>query len=296
MYPELEQLSKSEKVVEVSELPQALGKEVQAILKKLNYYSGEVDGLIGAKTIKAFQDFKLVEKLGYPNKLGESTAKRLLELDAKLVTSQKLNLSTNDLASRIISRMQALEMCITSKPDEINIVYLEGVDKDGTPNSDKLDSFNDRRIVIKFLDNKPKIIGNWLATTEPGAHYTYKPMNPGGAARIQIDKQFKSWAIGMHGSGWARHESLVQVRPITVCRDFNKDGFRTGDKLDTGLFGVNQHSAFDSGLIGRWSAGCLVGQSHDGHREFMNVVRGDRRCREDASYVFYTAVLDGGKV
>lgn len=292
MHPQLEKFIKSESVLEVTELPLALAKEVQALLKALNYYSGEVDGLVGAKTIKAFQDFKTIERLGYPDKLGVSTAKRLLELNTKLSAKEQ----PQDLASRIISRMQALGMCVTTKPDEINIVYLEGVDKDGSPNSDKLDCFNDRRIVIKFVDNTPKIVGNWIATTEPGAHYTHNPVNPGGAARIQIDKQFKSWSVGYHGSGKVRHTALVQVCPINVCRDFNKDGFRTGDKLDTGLFGVNQHSAFDSANVGRWSAGCLVGQSHDGHREFMNVVKSDRRYKENEGYIFYTAVLDGGKL
>jgi hypothetical protein len=111
-----------------------------------------------------------------------------------------------------------------------------------TPNADRLDEWNDRRLIIEFVEGVPYIFGNWAATTEPGRWYTLNPMNRQGAARIAFG-QYRAWRMGMHGSGKTRHEALVQVNPIRVCRDLNKDAIRTGDKLDTGLFGILKQDA-----------------------------------------------------
>jgi hypothetical protein len=43
---------------------------------------------------------------------------------------------------------------------------------DGTLNDNALNVWNDLRIVIDFRDGKPKIIGCWEATTNPGKYYT----------------------------------------------------------------------------------------------------------------------------
>lgn len=119
-------------------------------------------------------------------------------------------------------------------------------------------------------------------------------MNPKGAARIQFG-QYKAWAVGIHGTA-EPHEALVQVGDITVCRDFNKDFKRTGDKLDTGDdFYVNQHYGFDfpRNDIRLASAGCLVGRTREGHREFMAIVKQDRRYLANRKYTFYTSVIPG---
>lgn len=83
--------------------------------------------------------------------------------------------------------------------------------------------------------------------------------------------------------------------PITVCRDYNQDFIRTGDKLDAGLFGVNQHWGYDLPVddIGKASAGCLVGRRRQGHREFMEIIKSDCRYQADNDYVFYTTVIAG---
>lgn len=100
---------------------------------------------------------------------------------------------------------------------------------------------------------------------------------------------YKSWSVGYHGN----HQALVQVAPIQVCRDFNKDFTRVGDSVDVGLFGVNQHWGGDASVIGKWSAGCLVGQSIKGHQEFMKLVKQDARYEADKNYVFWTTVIAG---
>lgn len=199
-----------------------------------------------------------------------------------------------DLAERIIQYMTDKEYHISTEPGQVNIVYLEGVNPDGTVNEDRLNEWNDRRIIFTFQHGKAVIVGNWAATTEPGKPYTIRPMNPKGAARIQFN-QFKAWRVGTHG-GSQPHESLVQVMPVTVHRDFNKDGFRTNDKLDTGLFGINQHWGYDLKEVGVASAGCPVGRSREGHRQFMAWVKADPRYQKDKNYIFRTTIIDGGKL
>jgi hypothetical protein len=200
----------------------------------------------------------------------------------------------DSLASRIVRRMQALGLKLFTASGELNIIYLEGVNLDGTPNSDILDEWNDLRVVLRFVEGKPEIVDKWIATSEVGSYYTFSPMNREGAARIKIDSQFKAWKVGLHGS--RPYEALVQVAPVSVCRDLNKDGKRTGDKVHTGLYGINQHHGYNAPKVGRNSAGCLVGKSIVGHQQFMTLVKTDVRYQADRGYIFWTAVLDGSKL
>ena len=202
----------------------------------------------------------------------------------------------NNLANRVFCYMRLKNYMVADLGGLYNIVYIEGMNADGTPNSDAINCFNDRRLVMQVINGVPQIIGNWEATTEPGSHYTYKPMNPGGAARIKFG-QYTAWRVGMHGTS-DRHEALAQVAPVSVHRDFNKDFFRTGDRIDTGLFGINQHWGYDLGVnnIRTASAGCLVGRTRDGHREFMNLIKQDKRYKEDRSFIFTTTIIPGDEL
>lgn len=195
------------------------------------------------------------------------------------------------IADRIIAYMQSKNYATFTNRGEVNIVYIEGAEADGTPNSDLLNVWNDRRIVILFESDRPTIALNVLATTEPGRYYTENPMNPLGAARIQLN-QFKSWQMGWHKPN---HEALRQVAPIVVHRDFNKDGFRTNDRLDAGIFHMNQHHGGNSPLndIGLYSAGCLVGRLVKEHSTFLSLCKRDPRYRQNNGFIFSTAVLSG---
>ncbi|MBW4665380.1 MAG: hypothetical protein KME01_14465 [Chroococcus sp. CMT-3BRIN-NPC107] len=198
----------------------------------------------------------------------------------------------NNLATRVVEYMRSKRYLLFNGPQHVNIIYIEGLNANGTLNSDAPNCFNDRRLVLQTRDGIPQIIGNWEATTEPGSHYTYSPMNPLGAARIKFG-QYTSWAVGLHGRD--RHEALVQVANVSVHRDFNKDFLRTGDRITTGLYGINQHWGYDLGInnISTASAGCLVGRSRGGHREFMNFVKSDVRYKKDPSFIFTTTIIPG---
>lgn len=202
---------------------------------------------------------------------------------------------TKTVIEKVKNYMTSKGYKIFIEPDTYNIVYIEGMNTDGSLNDDKPNHFNDLRIV--FNEGITEVLGLWTATTEPGSKYTYNPMNRGGAARIQFG-QYKAWQIGYHGSGNNRHEALVQTAPITVCRDFNKDFTRTNDKLETGLFGVNQHHGWDLPLnnIQGASAGCLVGRTTQGHKEFMKLVKQDARYVANNKYEFWTTIIPGDKL
>jgi peptidoglycan hydrolase-like protein with peptidoglycan-binding domain len=269
-----------------------LAHQIQTQLIGLRLLDPPADGKFGplsAAALKKFQDTLKIEESEY---LGKITAEKLIETKPDQLPKPSLKLS-NNLPSRIVKYMLAKNYVVFTEPKEYNIVYVEGMNEDGSLNDDAPNQFNDRRIVIEIVDGVPKIVNHWQATTEPGRHYTIMPMNPQGAARVQFG-QYKAWSVGMHGTA-DRHEALVQTAPITVCRDFNRDFKRIGDKLDTGLFYVNQHWGFDfpQNDIRVASAGCLVGRRRQGHREFMAIIKQDRRYIANPGYVFYTTVIPG---
>src|SRR6478752_3980819 len=148
------------------------------------------------------------------------------------VSALKSTPVVSDLAHLVVAAMERKGYQVDRGPGEVNIVYVEGMNPDGTANADEANKWNDLRLLIRF---------------------------EGGEA--------------------------------TVCRDLNKDGQRTGDKRQTGEFGINQHWGYDLPEVEKASAGCLVGQSKDGHRQFMALVKSDPRYQANRKFVFATAVL-----
>lgn len=204
------------------------------------------------------------------------------------------------LAGRLLRALQAKGHWVQRHPDCVNIVYVEGMDVDGTPNSDAPDEFNDVRFVVRVTPSGlPDIVDAWDATTEPGTYYTViKPLDPNGAARIAFG-QYKAWSVGIHNAGKkSAHEALKQTASIKVHRDLNQDFERGGDPPFEGLFGINQHNGFDMKRtsIGRASAGCLVGRTKSGHAAFMQLCKEDPRYLVNNSYRFMAAVLPAADV
>ncbi|MBN3951577.1 MAG: peptidoglycan-binding domain-containing protein [Nostoc sp.] len=270
-----------------------LARQIQILLISLGLLEPPADGKFGPVSVISLKKFQQLAKTGETDFLGAVTAKKLIETKPDDLPKPPLKLG-NDIASRIVKYLQSKNYQVFTNPKEYNIVYVEGINADWTLNNDAPNEFNDRRIVIEVVNGVPKIVEHWEATTEPGKYYTYNSMNPKGAARIQFG-QYKAWAVGIHGTA-EPHEALVQVGDITVCRDFNKDFKRTGDKLDTGdNFYVNQHYGFDfpRNDIRLASAGCLVGRTREGHRDFMAIVKQDRRYVANRKYAFYTSVIPG---
>jgi hypothetical protein len=200
------------------------------------------------------------------------------------------------LADKIIEWMVERNLSVFAEQGTYNIIYIEGVNLDGTQNNDAPNEFNDVRLVLAFENDEPIILGIWEGTTEPGIRYTNKPMNPKGAARIGFG-QYEAWQVGTHGNS-EPHEALVQVKDVLVFRDANRDFMRPGDKKESGLFGINQHWGYDlpKTNIGLASAGCLVGRTRAGHREFMRLIKRDKRYQANTKFVFTTTVIPGNEL
>jgi hypothetical protein len=175
---------------------------------------------------------------------------------------------------------------MTSKGYKIrawNIVYFEGLNTDlTTVNSDKIDGWNDVRAIIT---NAGAVLMAAAATTEPGWYYRQNRMNSDGAAQLAFGQYLDCWQIGKHYN----QDALIQCGKLTVYRDNNEDGSRTGDKKFVGsAFGLNQHTTSNSpNTVGRWSAGCLVGQYPETHLKFMKI------CRSMGLATFDSTLIDG---
>lgn len=288
---QLSEILSADKTIPLENIAQDsdLSKDIQINLIRLGLLDPPADGKFGRFSTKALTDFQSLLKISETG-LGKQTSEALIE--TKEAIPLKLG---NDFASRIIKYMQKQKYFIAVGKQQYNIVYIEGVNANGQLNSDSFNQWNDRRIVIEIASGTPQIVGNWLATTEPGDYYTKNPPNPKGVARIAFG-QYNAWRVGYHygTTGVETHEALEQCGTIKVHRDRNKDGFRTGDPIDIGAdFFINQHWGYDKSLVGTASAGCLVGQSREEHKDFMQLIKQDRRYKLDPKYVYWTAVIPG---
>lgn len=286
-----------------------LARQIQIRLVALGLLDPPADGKFGPISTAVLKRFQDLMQCGEPDYLGKVTAEKLIETKPEDIPKPPLDLSGNNLATRLVKYMQMKNYHLATGEKEFNIIYVEGMNADGTLNDDKPNEFNDRRIVLVFESGVPRIVGNWEATTEPGSYYTHNPMNPGGAARIKFG-QYKAWRMGMHGTS-APHRALVQVADVSVHRDFNQDFSRAGDFVETGVFSINQHKGYDlpRNDIYNASAGCLVGRTTEGHLEFMKIIEQDRRYLEtrvgppifpgdpsERTYVFATTIIPGDEL
>jgi hypothetical protein len=167
----------------------------------------------------------------------------------------------------------------------LNIVYFEGIDPDlATVNSDRVDYWNDVRSVIT---DDGDVIMSSIATTEPGWYYRLNRLNTNGAAQLAFGQYLDAWEIGNHRG----QDALVQCGDLKVLRDDNQDGSRSGDEIFVGAdYGLNQHTTSNApDLVGRWSAGCLVGKYPATHTKFMGI------CRSMGLKTFDTTLIDGSK-
>ncbi len=275
-------------------LDRALAGDIQTRLNQLGCLDPPIDGDFGPVSILVLREFAKQVGITFDETFDAQLAEALI--DASEGTFLPLIVG-NDFASRIVKYMQLRNFWFSKLPGFLNIVYVEGVNQNGSLNNDEFNKFNDRRIVFTIEDGVPTIQFNVLATTEPGRFFTENPLNPAGAARIAFG-QYKAWRVGTHKRGTSTaHEALVQVNDVAVHRDLNKDGKRTGDKIFVSSgFGVNQHSGHnvDPNNIGKASAGCLVSQSNDDHKEFMRFVKTDPRFKKASrGYTYLSSTIAG---
>lgn len=259
--------------------------------------SGQLDG----DTRNALMEFCKIAKVAYDDQSLTGTQLEALDnaapdkfLPIEFETKAGDDTSTR-FAKRILRYMRDKGYWIARSPNMYNIVYVEGVNESGVPNDDLHDRWNDRRLVIQIQQGgKPVLVVNDEATTEPGRFYTQNPINTQGAARIAFG-QYKAWVVGLHGG---KQPALRQAGTIRVHRDLNKDTKRSAsDPIDIGdLFFVNQHTTSESltpELVGKFSAGCLVGRRYRSHMTFLATIKKDVRYQRNNAYMFVTAIIPG---
>ena len=166
----------------------------------------------------------------------------------------------------------------------MNIIYFEGLDCDlRSVNSDRVDIWNDvRSIITKDGD----VLLACSATSEPGWFYRTNPMNLNGAAQLAFGQHLDAWQIGDHKG----QDALIQCGNLKIYRDKNEDGSRKGDAVFVGDdFGLDHHTTSNApDLVGRWSAGCLVGRYPETHNDkFMPI------CRSMGLKTFDTTLVAG---
>lgn len=150
--------------------------------------------------------------------------------------------------------------------------------------ADKADSFDDLFYVI---DTEVKQAVFYSCTTNAGVHWLQNLLNPKGTAVLQVGQYLNAWQIGKHKG---LYEALVQVRPVTVKRDADKDN-KAGNSgtLESGIFGINIHQAsqtITSTVIGKWSAGCQVLNNPKSFAEMLNL------CKRTGKKFFTYTLLD----
>ena len=266
---------------------------LQQRLSELGYLDPPADGKFGPVSNWAFGCFCTENGVADTSTFNIEIAGLLRQPKVSLP-----KLRTGEWFDNVIQYMEEKNYWICRETGCINIVYIEGVNPNGSCNDNRPNSFNDLRIVFWLDQDKTVKFRSWDATSQPGSFWIQHPMNPQGAARIAFG-QYKAWIVGIHHLGKpSAHEALVQTEPVTVHRILNRDFERVGDPTDTGVFGINQHWGYDAPEddVGHTSAGCLVGRTIDGHKEFMEVVKSDPRYQASAGYRFVTTIVPGNEV
>jgi Fungal chitosanase of glycosyl hydrolase group 75 len=163
------------------------------------------------------------------------------------------------------------------------------------PNDFWSDEYNDRYCTGIWIPAKQSftLTLNCAATVEPGVYYTTHPMNPNGAARLDNEVQFKAWRWDMHGTS-RPYRAMCQAANVSYTRDYNQDGFRTGDRHYTSDDNrIDLHHGFNSDEIDKNGAACQVLRFVADHN-FRND-QADEYPHPENDYFAY-GILDGGKL
>ncbi|BAZ18447.1 hypothetical protein NIES4071_103320 (plasmid) [Calothrix sp. NIES-4071] len=221
------------------------------------------------------------------------------------------NQQTSTVANRLYAAMQRKGYPISKGEGETNIIYLRGGDINGQPSGNRINEWSDARFVLMFRggessrvrgfpplsglanpEGQPYIAGAWKATIKPGLPAIRNPLGRRGAAFIE-DGYYEAWRLGIHQGIFGRRErGLVQVAPVNFRRDVNRDGNVSGEPIQIGMIGLNQHSGSDSKEVDKTSYACLVGQSSEGHlNQFVPLLENDPRYKRNSQHMFGTAIL-----
>lgn len=110
----------------------------------------------------------------------------------------------------------------------------------------------------------------WAITTFPGKPFLTNPINSKGTAILVPGQYRDAYSLSLYKG----YTALVQLKPVKVYRDNNRDGVadRSIVTIEEGLFGIHIHKA---GLFSQWvgnaSAGCQVFQRAEDFKDFIKL-------------------------
>lgn len=170
----------------------------------------------------------------------------------------------------ILQKMKAIlrhkRFEVFSRPNELNIVGLRS--KSTIPNR-----FDDEIHVFYKVSTLNWHYHIFKATTDPGTFWLKQPLQPQGTA-ILAEGQYKgAYQLGLHQG---KYLALVQRKPVTVIRDYNRDAvldFKNGT-MTKGLYGINIHRANKTGTtksVDKNSAGCQVFENANDFEFFLKL-------------------------
>lgn len=176
------------------------------------------------------------------------------------------------MLSRIRGILKRRGYELKTRAYELNIVGLRS-------KSTKANKFDDEFHVFYKTDKNKWHYHLYKGTTDPGTYWLKNPSYPQGTAILQEGQYKDAYAIGLHQG---KYKALVQVKPVTVIRDYDRDAFldfNTGT-MQKGMFGINIHRADGKGKtksIDKYSAGCQVFEDAESYSEFMDLAEQHRK-------------------
>lgn len=143
-----------------------------------------------------------------------------------------------------------------NKPYNINIIGVRSKNREANLFDDQLHiAYRDKELRMHHYI--------FPCTTDPGTNHLFAPLSSKGTA-ILVPGQYRGvWGLGLHQG---KYRALVQIKPVKVYRDANKNNILDFDEstIEEGVFGINLHRASQwSNLneVGLYSAGCQVVQN-----------------------------------
>lgn len=143
-------------------------------------------------------------------------------------------------------------------------------------NDNKVTNLYDDLLLLSYKNNNGWQIRTYPITTEPGKYYvTNKLLNPKGCAILVPGQYISCYQIGKHNG---KYNALVQVKPVKVYRDNNKDDIYDLDPktIENGCFGINIHRSnenFTRKTVDMYSAGCQVFANPNDFNNFMAICK-----------------------
>lgn len=175
---------------------------------------------------------------------------------------------------QVLDEMQSLGYEVDKRPYKLNLVGIRDASV-AVP-----ENYSDN-IAFFYWDNNGNVQGKVAeATTTPSVQYLQNPISgsSGGTAILKQGQYINTYALGLHRG---KYEALIQVKPVTVIRDNDRNSvLNYFASTTTGLYGINIHRSTASyasqDKIGPDSAGCQVFRFVDDFNSMMALARQSR--------------------